>query len=156
VAWDRATPRATTNLTTGGRVVALGGPRLRARNCTSWVPGFVEVPLGGAFPEAAELTAVAVGDTAWVAVPGELQSALGRTIKDAGRGRFAHVILAGVTNGYLGYFVTRREYDRTAYVTCASLYGPGAGECLVATSAELLRELKGERSDGRAAAACAR
>lgn len=155
-AWDRATPRATADLTTRGRVVALGGPRLRARNCTSWLPGFVDVPLDGAFPEAAELTAVAVGDTAWVAVPGELQSALGRAIKDAGRGRFAHVILAGVTNGYLGYFVTRHEYDRTAYVTCASLYGPGAGECLAATSAELLRELKGERSDGRAAAACAR
>ncbi len=155
-AWDRAVPRATAELTTRGRVVALGAPHLRARNCVGWLPGFVDVPLDGMLPEAAELTAVAVGDTAWVAVPGELQSALGRAIKDGGRGRFAHLIVAGVTNGYLGYFVTRRDYDRTAYVTCASLYGPGAGECLAATSTELLRELKGERTDGGAAVACAR
>jgi hypothetical protein len=155
-AWSRATPRATTRLATRGRVVGLGRPRLRAGNCTRWAPGFVEIPLDGAFPEAAELTAVAAGSTAWVAVPGELQSALGRAIKDAGRPDFAHVMVAGVTNGYLGYFLTRRDYDRTAYVACASLYGPGAGECLAATAAELLRELKGERPDGRAARACAR
>lgn len=155
-AWEHATPRGTTELATRARVVRLGPPRVHARNCTRWLPGFVEVPLDGAFPETAELTAVAVGSTAWVAVPGELQSALGRAIKEAGRGRFDHVMLAGVTNGYLGYFVTRREYARTAYVTCASVYGPGAGECLAATAEELLRELKGERPDGRAAGACAR
>src|SRR5437773_8729190 len=108
--------------------VDLPSARLSLRNCLSgWVPRFMTVPLGPALPRDAELVAVAIGDSAWVAVPGELQTALGQAIKRAGRRHFRHVLVAGVSNDYLGYFVTAQDFAQPGYVTCATLYGPNAG-----------------------------
>ena len=76
------------------------------------------------FARDATLTAVAVGDTAWVAFPGELQTALGREIKAAGQGRFRYTAVAGLTNDYLGYFLTPVDAEYPRYVSCANLYGP--------------------------------
>ena len=82
--------------------------------------------------------------TAWVTIPGELQAALGLEIKREARALFRHAYVAGVSNDYLGYFVTAEDYSRPAYVTCATVYGPRAGECLATTAAELLRGLAGQ------------
>jgi hypothetical protein len=106
------------------------------------MPRAVTAPLGSAFPADADLTAVALGDVAWVTVPGELQAALGLAIKREGRALFAHTFIAGLSNDYLGYFVAAADYDRPAYVTCATLYGPRAGECLASAAAELLYRLR--------------
>jgi hypothetical protein len=115
------------------------------RNCAGrWVPASVTVPLGRALPPDAELTAVALGGTAWVTMPGELQAALGLEIKGAARALFRHAFVAGLSNDYLGYFVTAEDYGRAAYVTCATVYGPRAGECLATTAVELLRGLAGQ------------
>ena len=67
---------------------------------------------------------MAVGDTAWVTFPGELQTALGREIKAAGQGRFRYTAVAGLTNDYLGYFLTPVDAEYPRYVSCANLYGP--------------------------------
>jgi neutral ceramidase len=124
--------------------VSLPSPRLAVRNCLGrWVPRFVTLPLGSALPADAELIAVALGDTAWVTIPGELQTAFGLEIKRAAQTLFAHAFVAGVSNDYLGYFVTPADYDRPAYVTCATVYGPYAGECLASTAADLLYRLRG-------------
>jgi len=101
----------------------------------------VTLPLRSTFPPDAPLTAVALGDVAWVTVPGELQSALGARIKAAGAGRWRHRFVAGLSNDYLGYFVERAEYERAAYVTCATLYGADGGERLADAAAALLRGL---------------
>ncbi len=141
---NRAAPASTTSLEIRRTRVRLPSPRLSVRNCTGrWMPRFLALPLGRVFPAEAELIAVKLGDTAWVTIPGELQTALGQAIKREGREVFEHVFIAGVSNDYLGYFVTPTDYDRPAYVTCAALYGPGAGECLAATAAELLDGLRG-------------
>jgi hypothetical protein len=95
------------------------------------------------FPRAATLTAVALGDVAWVVMPGELQTELGRRVKTAGRALFDHAFVAGVSNDYLGYLVTAADYERPAYVTCASVYGPQAGERLAERAVDLLYELRG-------------
>jgi len=145
-AWERAGPRESPELVVRRARVALPPPRLSVRNCAGrWVPGFVSVTLGHALPADAELTAVALGGTAWVTMPGELQAALGLEIKRQARPLFAHAFVAGVSNDYLGYFVTSEDYDRPAYVTCAAVYGPRAGECLTGTAVDLLRGLRGQR-----------
>ncbi|MBI4270038.1 MAG: neutral/alkaline non-lysosomal ceramidase N-terminal domain-containing protein [Candidatus Rokubacteria bacterium] len=142
--WQRAHPAAGVAVEVASRSVALPSARLSLRNCASrWLPRFLRVPLGDLFSRDAELVAVAAGDTALVTIPGELQTALGLAIKQAARPLFAHVVVAGVSNDYLGYFVTPEDYGRPAYVTCATVYGPQAGTCLAETAIDLLHQLHG-------------
>ena len=140
--WDRAgTAEVGAPITRTARV-DLGRPSLSVRNCVgAWVPRALTIPLGSTYPSDATLTAVAVGDAAWVTIPGELQAALGERVKRAARERWRHAFVAGLSNDYLGYFVGRAEFERVTYVTCASLYGPEAGERLAAAASALLRGL---------------
>jgi hypothetical protein len=78
-------------------------------------------------------------------MPGEPVSALGREIKEAARERWPHAFVAGLSNDYLGYFVRPADYRRSSYVTCAAVYGPQIGPCLVDASLSLLDELTAER-----------
>ena len=122
--------------------IGLGRPWLSVKNCVGrWMPGVVAVPLGSVFPADATLVGFAIGDAAWVTIPGELQSALGVRIKQEARRHFRHVAVAGLSNDYLGYFVERSAFDRRTYVTCATLYGADGGERLAEAASTLLRGL---------------
>jgi len=149
--WEAAAPVGPPVLRTAGREVTLPKPRLSVKNCVGgWAPAAVRLPLGSVFPRRTALTAVAVGDTALVTVPGELQTKLGLAIKQAGHASFARTLVAGLSNDYLGYFVTAADYPHPGYVTCSTLYGPRTGECLTAAAIGLLTGLaRGERT-GRA------
>jgi hypothetical protein len=148
--WNVADPVATDALAVQSATVELASPAVPLRNCLGrWVPRALRLPLGGALSHDAELVAAAVGDTAWVTIPGELQTALGQIIKEGARARWKHAFVAGVTNDYLGYFVTAEDYRRSTYITCATLYGPAAGVRLVAAAAELLSRLGAEGRSGR-------
>jgi neutral ceramidase len=141
-AWDAAEPAGPASLTLSSTAVQLPSPFLSVRNCTaSWVPRWLTAPLGAVLPAEAELTAGRLGDVAWVTVPGELQSMLGESIKRAGRPGLARVVVAGLSNEYLGYFLTPTDYRRVTYVSCASLYGPDAGERLARAAETLIRDL---------------
>lgn len=140
--WQRAPVRERAPLRIRTMRVALPPPALSLRNCVGpWVPRGLRVPLGAALPGDAELTAVALGDAAWVTIPGELQSRLGERVKQGGVPPWAHVFVAGVSNDYLGYFLTPDDYDRVTYVACASLYGPESGDRLTRAAVDLLRAL---------------
>jgi neutral/alkaline ceramidase-like enzyme len=126
--------------------VDLPPPALPLRNCVGrFVPRALALPLGRAFPREAVLTAVALGDVAWVTIPGELQSALGLEIKRAAGRQWRHPFVAGLSNDYLGYFPTAAEWQHPGYVSCASLYGPEAGERLAGAASTLLLGLVGAR-----------
>jgi neutral ceramidase len=144
--WAQAEPIGQPALAVAELSAALPAPRVSARNCLGgWAPRAITLPLGSAFPRETTLTAVTVGNVGWVTFPGELQTSLGRGIKNAGGGRLRHALVAGVTNDYLGYFVAAADYDRPGYVTCASVYGPYAGTCLAEAAAGLLtRAARGE------------
>jgi len=154
--WSQARAAPVTALRVAERTIALPAPMVSLRRCLgAWVPGFLGLPLGSAMPRAAPLVAAALGDTAWVTFPGELQTALGLAIKREGRARFASVFVAGLSNGYLGYFTTPGDASRTTYVTCASLYGRAAGRCLADAAIDVLRGLRPEsRAAARPAPAC--
>lgn len=125
--------------------VALPPPHLSVRNCLGrWVPGLITVPLGAVLPAEAELTAAALADTAWVTMPGELQSSLGSAIKRERPAAWRRVFVAGVSNDYLGYFLAAADYPRPSYVACATLYGPEAGGTLARAAGDLLRALAAE------------
>jgi hypothetical protein len=87
------------------------------RNCLGeWIPSNVLLGLAGALPSSAELIALALGGTAWVTIPGELETRLGLDVKEAMRPRFPHVFIAGLANDYLGYFLTPASYRHPSYV----------------------------------------
>jgi hypothetical protein len=135
--WDRVKPTRRGPLLLKSARVSLGKPHLSVQNCLGrWMPRWVRLPLDSVLPREAELVAGVLGDAAWITVPGELQGSLGRVLKGA-PGRRG--IVAGVSNDYLGYFLSAVDYRRVAYVTCASLYGPQAGERLTEAGAALLR-----------------
>jgi neutral/alkaline ceramidase-like enzyme len=143
-AWRRITPRGDGSPVIASVRVELTAPALSLTNCLGgWIPRAVTLPLGRAFARDATLTAIAVGDAAWVTIPGELQSELGLRIKRTAGRRWAHPFVAGVSNDYLGYFVAPAAWPRPGYVTCANLYGPKAGEQLVDAASRLLLELAG-------------
>jgi len=140
--WQQSRELRATPVAVRATRVALPSPFVSARNCLgSWVPRSLGLPLGWSMPSDAELIAVALGDVIWVVFPGELQSALGQEIKDAARRRSALGFVAGVSNDYLGYFVTAKAYGIPSYVGCGTLYGPAAGERLTQAARELIREL---------------
>jgi hypothetical protein len=155
-AWAAATampPR----LAVATRSIALPGPRLSVRNCArGWAPGWLSVPLGSLFPRRATLTALVVGDVGWVTVPGELQTRLGLEIKRAPGVRLSQALVAGLTNDYLGYFLAPADHARPSYVSCASVYGPGAGACLAAAGADLLATLARGESGPTTPVVCSR
>ena len=140
--WTQARPVPVTTLRIAERRVELPAAAVSLRRCFgSWVPGFFALPLGSAMPRAVSLVAAALGDTAWVTFPGELQTALGQTIKREAHRRFASVAVAGVSNGYLGYFTTREDARDGRYVTCATVYPYAVGRCLTETAIDALRGL---------------
>ena len=141
-AWANATPLGNGPLRARVGTVALASPRLSLHNCFGgWIPAAVTVPLDRALPRETTLTAVALGDTAWVALPGEPATALGLRIKSEARRSFRHAFVAGVSNDYIGYLVTAADHDRPSYVTCSSVYEARTGDELTAHALALLREL---------------
>jgi hypothetical protein len=142
-AWTSATPLAALPLVVQTAKVRLPSPRVSLQHCVARrLPAWARVPLGPFLPDETEVTAAALGDVAWVTMPGEPTSALGREIKQAARERWAHGFVAGLSNDYLGYFIRPEDYGHRGYVTCAAVYGPRLGPCLTATASELLRRLK--------------
>ncbi len=141
-AWSRVAAARPMTLRVVARSIRLPAPRLSLRNCVGrWVPAAFRLPLDAVFPRDAELIAGRLGELAWVTIPGELQSELGATIKRARAAPAAATMVAGVSNDYLGYFVTPVDYGTPSYVTCGSLYGAKAGERLAGAAVDLLRSL---------------
>ncbi len=72
-----------------------------------------------------ELSAVAFGESALLAIPGELYNRLGVEIK---RGFAGSVLLLGYANGYIGYLPTFDAYAYRDYEVLVSPFAPGSGE----------------------------
>jgi hypothetical protein len=151
--WRRTPVEPDPRLSTVSQRISLPPPRLSLRNCLGgWVPGFLTVGLGWAFRAEAEMVGVAVGSSAWVTIPGELQTRLGETVKAEGRRRFRHAFVVGFSNDYAGYFLTPEEYRQPRYIACGSLYGEAGGRIVSERATEILGRLADLSDRGNAAA----
>jgi hypothetical protein len=93
--------------------------------------------------ECGELQAIAVGDAAFVAAPGELFVEMGLAIKKASP--FRKTFVVGLANGYLGYMPTDEAQRRGGYESRparSSRLGLGTEGIVVSNALELLRKLK--------------
>ncbi len=141
-AWTKTPTTPRTPLRAQTMTLAMHEPRLSLRNCAArWLPAGLTVPLGSILPHQTELVAVGVGRTAWVTIPGELQSELGEFVKRGSAPAWERGLVAGVSNDYLGYFLTAKDAATPSYVACASVYGPEAGQRVARAAVELLRRL---------------
>jgi neutral ceramidase len=122
--------------------VALPPASMALRNCLGgWAPSWMTLGLSEALPSTAEIIAVVLGRTAWVTIPGELETRLGLDIKASGQEVFRHVFIAGVSNDYLGYFLSPAHYRQPSYIACGSLYGEHGGEIMRDAAVVALRRL---------------
>jgi neutral/alkaline ceramidase-like enzyme len=153
--WAEARAVPAVGLRVARRSVALPRPAVSLKRCVgSWVPGFFAIPLFGLAAET-ELVGAAVGDTAWVTIPGELQTSFGLAIKRELRGLFGTVFLAGLSNDYLGYFMGPEAAGSKSYVACATLYGPDTATCLTDAALDLFYRLaERPRPAGRSSPRC--
>jgi hypothetical protein len=101
---------------------------------------------GAARPsEQAELQAVYVGDTALLALPGEIFTALGLTLK--AQSAYDQTFIVTYANGNVGYVTTEQDFAEQRYGSSMAfaIYGnfqfqPNVGTYLVEAAAPLVRE----------------
>jgi neutral ceramidase len=92
-------------------------------------------------PRAAPLLALRLGDRLLATIPGEMTTEMGRRLRAsvgtavAGAGR--KVLVAGLANEYIYYWTTPEEYQAQHYEGGSTLYGPYAGNFLLASHVEL-------------------
>jgi hypothetical protein len=96
----------------------------------------------GQVPQAAPLLALRVGDRLLATIPGEMTTEMGRRLRAAvgaavGRAGIRKVLVAGVANEYVYYWTTPEEYQAQHYEGGSTLYGPYAGNFLLASHVEL-------------------
>ncbi len=142
--WDRTPMEQVPALRVVTERISLPPPRLSLRNCVGrLIPRWVRIGLSAVMPQASEMVGVAIGTSAWVTIPGELQTDLGYAIKAEGRRRFPLTFVVGVSNDYLGYFLSPEEYRRgMGYIGCATLYGEEAGQLLEDRAGEIIKKLR--------------
>jgi neutral ceramidase len=104
--------------------------------------------IGRGFPESAQLAVVRVGELLFAAVPVEATAAAGefftarvRAAADSAGSRAGRVAVLGLTNGFLQYVATRKEYRAQHYEGASTIYGPGMAEAFGDALAALAREL---------------
>ena len=93
-------------------------------------PDFFEMPLTG----------VAIGDVAFVGIPGEPFSGIGISIKKTDGWKM--ILPCCATNGYEGYFPMKEAYDEGGYETGSSSFKSGVAELIIEESKKVLKLLK--------------
>jgi hypothetical protein len=91
-------------------------------------------------PWEVEVQVIALGDVAWVSLPGEIFVELGLEIKKGSP--FAHTLIAELANGSVGYIPNRDAYPQGNYEPVSSRCAAGSGELLVEAAGRLLKELR--------------
>ena len=83
---------------------------------------------------------IALGDIAFVGLPGEPFTDIGRQIKE--NSPFSMTLVCCNANGSEGYFLTDEALNENGYETSSALFLPGVASKLFHTSLKTLQELK--------------
>jgi len=108
-------------------VVAAAGRMVRLENG----PDYFEIPLTG----------IQLGPVAFVGIPGEPFTGIGRGLKEAEE--FDMVLPVCCTNGYEGYYPMQDSYDEGGYEAGTSRFKAGTAEQIIREGRELLTKLGG-------------
>jgi neutral ceramidase len=92
--------------------------------------------------EDVEVQAIAVGDVAFVGLPGEIFAEFGRTIRE--QSPFAHTFVLELANGWHGYVPTKEAFRHGGYeprLAHSSRLAEDAGERMVAGALQLMKKI---------------
>ena len=87
-----------------------------------------------------DLSAVAIGDIAFVGIPGEPFAGIGLGIGEADGWEL--VLTTCITNGKHGYFPMREAYDEGGYESRSSFFKAGVAETIIDESKKLLSDIR--------------
>jgi hypothetical protein len=87
-------------------------------------------------PLDAEVQVIALGDIAWIGLPGEIFTELGLAIKLASP--FPYNVVSTLANGSVGYVPDRKAYPQGNYEVVSARMAAGSGEMLVDAATRLL------------------
>lgn len=85
------------------------------------------------------ITAVRLGDVAWLHLPVEPFTSFGRGIAQASP--FRHTRIAGYTDGYFGYLADASARDRQTYEAMSSWFDEAGEHAITAAAIDLLHDL---------------
>lgn len=88
------------------------------------------------------LTILAIGDVAFVGIPGELFVELGLALK--ANHYFAHTFVVGYCNDFIGYLPTRDAYAQRGYEVETARVAADSGELIVTAALTALANLRAE------------
>lgn len=102
--------------------------------------------VNGVFPTAVPLTAMRVGQTVIVTIPGEMSEQMGRRLRQAvlaaARGTgIKRVVVSGLANDFIQYLTTPEEYGRQHYEGGSTLFGPASGVFISEQLADLVTRM---------------
>jgi neutral ceramidase len=100
------------------------------------------------FPTTMTLQTIRINELLLVAVPGELNTAMGQRVKQAVLQVAQHtqqgmtqVAIVGLANQYISYFTTPEEYALQHYEGASTLYGPASGPVIAARLGYLVAQM---------------
>lgn len=85
------------------------------------------------------LSGITVGPVAFVGIPGEPFTGIGRGLKEADG--YELILPCCCTNGYEGYFPMQEAYDEGGYEARSSRFKAGVAEQIIAEGKQLLKEI---------------
>ncbi|MBQ8322752.1 MAG: hypothetical protein IJX91_02165 [Clostridia bacterium] len=86
------------------------------------------------------LSAIKIGDVAFIGIPGEPFTGIGLGLKDAEDWKM--VCPTCITNGYSGYFPMKDSYDEGGYEARSSIYKAGVAETIIEEGKKILNGLR--------------
>ncbi len=90
---------------------------------------------------------VRIGRTLFLAVPCDLGSEIGMSLKQYARGRGFDPIVAGFANDYIGYVISGKYYSSPAYEAFMSFNGPYMEDYLTFALEKMIDRIKPEQND---------
>ncbi len=101
-------------------------------NLCSIIPLAKNLPLDLFMQKVLPFTALRLGDAVFAALPGEGATDVGLAIKAAGKVLgFKHTFVAGLSNDYMGYIVTKADFYNGSYEAQATMYGENTAKLVV-------------------------
>jgi neutral ceramidase len=86
------------------------------------------------------LSVIAIGDVAWVHVPVELFTDVGRRIR--ARSPFPVTRVVGYADDYRGYLVDEAAYEASSYEALSTFFRPEAADLLAKAAQQILEEIR--------------
>lgn len=106
-------------------------------------PPLAKVLLDHFAPSTDDIAAFRIGSIAVVGIPGEPTSFLGSEIRAAGRRMgFESVLVCSHVNGWMGYLLDPKDYDRGGYEATLSFYGRNEAPKVVDAAIKALSKLR--------------